>query len=122
MNLKQDFNFDINQVANNMFQAVGKSLAQDIPQSIQFGTDAFAKFITHIEQIQTDAEQGKIPDDVAQDLVDDRKLTLAIAAQTELGLAKITAQNAINAAIDVLNTALQAALGMAFANLKFTLV
>ena len=115
------FNLDISQIVNDMVQASGKSLLQDVGQTIEYGTNEYEQFILHLQNIQDMAEDGSISDDEAQDLVDEDKLSMQAVAETEKGLAKIAAQNAINAAIDVLNNALKAALGTAFKSLKFTL-
>ena len=104
---------NVNQVANDMFKAIGSSLNQDIPNTVQFGTEALKNYITNIAQIQADAATGAISRDEADELMENAAISLQIAAQAELGLAKITAQNAINAAIDVLNGALNAVLGAA---------
>ena len=89
---------DVNQVANDMFKAVGNSLNQDIPDTGQFGTEVIKNYITNIAQIQADATTGAISQDEAHELMVNAGISLQIGAQTELGLAKITAQNAINAA------------------------
>jgi hypothetical protein len=104
---------DINKVANDMLQAVGISLNRDIPDTVQFGTGAVQDYITNIAQIQADAATGAISKEEADELMIDAAINLRMAAQTALGLEKITAQNAINAAIGVLNAAINAAIGAA---------
>jgi hypothetical protein len=104
---------DINQVAKDMFKAVADSLNKDIPDTAQFGTGALQDYIKNIAQIKADLESRAYTNEVADGLMKDASLNLKMAAETEYGLAKITAQNAINAAIDVLNAALKTALNTA---------
>jgi hypothetical protein len=102
---------DVNQVAVNMFKAISNSLNTDITDSVNFGTVAIKNYITNIDQILADATTGAISQEEAHELMENAAISLQIAGETQLGLAKITVQNAINAAIDVLNAAIGAAIG-----------
>ncbi len=66
-------------------------------------------------------EEGKVTDQEAQYLVDQYELSMKSVLLTIEGLGLIATQNAINAAIDVLNSALNTALGAAFKTIKFTI-
>ena len=67
------------------------------------------------------AENGIITDRVAQSLVNQHKLSMQAVLLAIEGLGVIAVQNAINAAMKVLNDALSASLGAACKELKFVL-
>lgn len=113
------FNLDITQVVNNMLQAAIPHLAKGGQQAAEFASHEFQQFIINIEHIQTMAEEGKVSDEEAQFLVEQYKLSIKAVLLTVEGLGMIAAQKAINAALDVLKNALNAALGAAFKSIKF---
>lgn len=115
------FNLDIGKVVGDMVQAASGSLIQGGGQATEYATHEYAQFIIDIEHIQTMVEQGAISDEVAQSLVKQHELSMQAVLLTVEGLGIIAVQNAINAALYVLNKALMAALGTAFGSLKFTL-
>lgn len=116
-----NFNLDISKVVSDMVQASGTSLIKGGQQATEYAMHEYAQFIADIEHIQTMAEQGTISDDVAQSLVKQHELSMQAVLITVEGLGIIAVQNAINAALEVLNKALMTALDTAFASLKFTL-
>ncbi|MGD0233774.1 MAG: hypothetical protein ABSC55_04465 [Syntrophorhabdales bacterium] len=115
------FDLDIDKVVSAMIQASTAALAKGGNQAIQYATHEYAQFILDIEHVQTMAEQGTITAEVAQALVDQHKLSMQAVLLTAEGLGVIAVQNAINAALKVLNGALMTALGAAFKGLKFSL-
>ncbi|HME42376.1 MAG TPA: hypothetical protein VKF36_04755 [Syntrophorhabdales bacterium] len=115
------FNLDVGKVVGDMVQASAGVLAKGGSQATQYASHEYAQFIMDIEQVQTMAEQGTITEEVAQALVNQHKLSMQAVLITVEGLGVIAVQNAINAALNVLNSALTAALGNAFKTLKFAL-
>jgi threonine dehydratase len=115
------FNLDIGKVVSDMVQASANALIKGGRQATEFATHEYAQFIQDIEHIQTMAEQGTITEETAQSLVEQHKLSMQAVLLTIEGLGLIAVQNAINAALKVLNDALAAALGAAFQGLKFAL-
>jgi hypothetical protein len=113
-----ELNLDVGKVVGNMVQASSDSLIKGGRQAVDFATHEYAQFIRDIEYIQTMAEKGTITDEMAQALVEQHKLSMQEVLLTVEGLGLITAQNAINAALQVLNNVLTTSLGAAF---KFAL-
>ena len=115
------FNLDVGKVVNDMLQASAGALVKGGSQATQYASHEYAQFIVDIEHVQTMAEQKTITEEVAQALVNQHKLSMQAVLITVEGLGVIAVQNAINAALNVLNSALMAALGNAFKALKFAL-
>jgi hypothetical protein len=115
------FNLDITKVVNDMLQSALPYLSKGGQQASAFASHEFQQYITNIEHIQTMAEAKKITDQEAQFLVNQYKLNMQAILLTVEGLGVIATQKAINAAIDVLNSALNTALGAAFKTIKFTI-
>ena len=115
------FNLDVGKIVGDMVQASAGALAKGGSQATQYASHEYEQFVLDIEHVQTMAEQKTITDEVAQALVNQHKLSMQAVFLTVEGLGVIAAQNAINAALNVLNNALMAALGNAFKTLKFTL-
>jgi hypothetical protein len=115
------FNLNIGKVVSDMVQASSKNLSGGGNQAQEYAAHEYTQFIEDIEHVQNMAEQGSITDEVAQYLVDQHRLSMQAVLLTIKGLKLIAVQNAVNAALKVLNAALQAALGGAFKTLKFTL-
>jgi predicted ATP-grasp superfamily ATP-dependent carboligase len=115
------FNLDINKVASDMLQASASSLIKGGEQASEYASHEYAQFIEDIEHVQTMAEQGTISAAEAQALVDQHKMSMQAVLLCVEGLGVIAVQNAINAALQVLNTAIAAALGTAVKGLKFHL-
>jgi hypothetical protein len=116
------FNLDVNKAVNDMVQASAGSLLQGGAQATQYASHEYTQFIADIQHVQDMAEQGTITDEVAQALVEQHKLSMQAVLITVEGLGVIAVQNAINAALNVLNSALMTALGNAFKALKFSLL
>jgi hypothetical protein len=112
------FNLDIGKVVSDMLQASANALIKGGRQAAEFATHEYAQFIRDIEHIQTMAEEGTITAETAQALVEQHKFSMQAVLLAVEGLSLIAVQNAINAALKVLNDALTAALGAA---LKFAL-
>jgi hypothetical protein len=115
------FNLDVNKVANDMLQASASSLIKGGTQASEYASHEYAQFIEDIEHVQTMAEEGTITAAEAQALVDQYKLSMQAVLLCIEGLGVIAVQNAINAALQVLNDAIAAALGTAVKGLKFHL-
>jgi hypothetical protein len=115
------FNFDIGNVVSEMVRVSADALIKGGRQATDFATREYSQFIRDIEQIQTQAEKGLITAETAQSLVEQHKLSMQAVFLTVEGLVLIAVQNAMNAALKVLNDALTAALGVAFQGLKFAL-
>ena len=116
-----EFKLDIAQVVNEMLQAALPYLSKGGQQASSYASHEFQQYIVNVEHVQNMAEEGKVTDQEAQYLVDQYKLSMRAVLLAIEGLGVIAAQNAINAAIDVLNSALNAALGAAFKTMKFTI-
>jgi hypothetical protein len=115
------FNLDINKVVSDMLQASSAALIKGGQQASEYASHEYAQFIDDIEHVQTMAEQGTITAAEAQALVDQHKMSMQAVLLCVEGLGVIAVQNAINAALKVLNDAIAAALGAAFNGLKFHL-
>jgi hypothetical protein len=87
----------------------------------EYASHECAQFIEDIEHVQTMAEEGTISAAEAQALVDQHKLSMQAVLLCVEGLGVVAVQNAINAALQVLNAAITAALGAAVKGLKFHL-
>ena len=116
-----NFNLDINKVASDMLQASASALIKGGEQASEYASHEYAQFIEDIEHVQTMAEQGTITAGEAQALVDQHKMSMQAVLLCVEGLGVIAVQNAINAALKVLNDAIAAALGTAVKGLKFRL-
>jgi hypothetical protein len=115
------FNLDINKVVSDMLQASSAALIKGGQQASEYASHEYAQFIDDIEHVQTMAEQGTITAAEAQALVDQHKMSMQAVLLCVEGLGVIAVQNAINAALKVLNDAIAAALGAVFNGLKFHL-
>ena len=115
------FNLDIGKVVSDMVQASANTLIKGGKQATDFATHEYAQFIEDIQHIQTMAEQKTITDQTAQALVEQHKFSMQAVLLAVEGLGLIAVQDAINAALKVLNDALTAALGTAVQGLKFAL-
>jgi hypothetical protein len=116
-----NLNLNITQVVNDMLQAALPYLLKGGVKASTFASHEFQQYILNIEHVQNMAEEGKVTDQEAQFLVDQYKLSMNAILLTIEGLGMIAEQNAINAAIDVLNSALNTALGAAFKTIKFAI-
>jgi len=115
------FNLNINQVVNDMLQAALPHLLKVGQQASTFASHEFQQYITNIEHVQTMVEEKNVTRQEAQFLVDQYKMSMKAVLLTVEGLGVIATQKAINAAIDILNSALNTALGAAFKTIKFTI-
>jgi hypothetical protein len=116
-----EFNLNITQVVNDMLQAALPHLLKGGQQASTFASHEFQQYIINIEHIQTMVEKRNITDQEAQFLVDQYKMGMKAVLLTVEGLGVIATQKAINAAIGILNSALNTALGAAFKAIKFTI-
>ena len=116
-----EFKLDIAQVVNEMLQAALPHLSKGGRQASTFASHEFQQYIRNVEHVQNMAEEGKITNQEAQLLVDQYKASMKAVLLTIEGLSLVATQNAINAAIDVLNGALNTALGAVFKTIKFTI-
>ena len=115
------FNLNMTQVVNDMLQAALPHLAKGGRQASEFASHEFQKYIIDIEHIQSMVEESKVTGEEAQFLVDQYKLSMKAVLLTVEGLGAMTVQKAVNAALDVLNKALSAALGAAFKSIQFAI-
>ncbi len=117
-----NFDIDINKVVNDMLQASAGELLKGGKKASQYATHEYSSFIADIQHVQTMAEQGTITAAEAQALVEQHKLSMQAVLLAVEGLGLIAVQNAINAALGVLNQAIMASLGSACKALKFAIV
>jgi hypothetical protein len=115
------FNLDMNKVVNDMLQASASSLIKGGQQASEYASHEYTQFIEDIEHVQTMADEGTITAAEAQALVDQHKMSMQAVLLCIEGLGVVAVQNAINAALQVLNNAIAAALGTAVKGLKFHL-
>jgi hypothetical protein len=112
------FNFNIGKVVSDMVNASSGALAKGGPQAIEYATHEYESFIADIEHVQTmaTANPPMITEEEAQFLVNQHKISMQSVLLTVEGLGIIAVQNAINAALAVLNAALSTAVqGLKFA-------
>ncbi len=117
-----NFNIDVNKVVNDMLQASAGELLKGGKKATEYASHEYAGFIADIQHVQTMAEQGIITAAEAQALVNQHKLSMQAVLLAVEGLGLIAVQNAINAALKILNQSLMAALGSAAKGLKFAVV
>jgi hypothetical protein len=115
------FRLDVNKVVADMVQASAGALIKGGRQATEYAAHEYSQFIKDIEHVQTMAEKEIVTADEAQALVDQHKLSMQAVLLAVEGLGLVAVQNAVNAALQVLNDALSAALGAAFKRLKFGL-
>ena len=115
------FNLDINKVASDMLQASASALVKGGEQASEYASHEYVQFIEDVEHVQAMADEGTITAAEAQALVDQHKMSMQAVLLCIEGLGVIAVQNAINAALQVLNDAITAALGTAVKGLKFHL-
>jgi hypothetical protein len=116
-----EFKLDIAQVVNDMLQAALPYLSKGGQKASTFASYEFQQYIANVEHVQTMVEEGKVTDQEAQFLVDQYKASVKAVLLTVDGLGAVAAQNAINAAIDSLNNALNTALGAGFKSITFSI-
>lgn len=102
---------DIKQVVSDMLQASAKFLLKGGEKATAYAAHEYSNFILDLEHVQTMAENKEINEEEAKYLVMQHKLSMQAVLLCVEGLGIIAVQNAINAAIEVLNLALKAALG-----------
>ena len=112
------FNFDISKVANDMLQAALPALSKGGQKAASCASHEFQQYIINLQYVQTLSEEGKITPQEAQFLADQYKLSMQAILLTVEGLGIIAVQQALNAAIDVLNKAINASLGAAVKSIK----
>lgn len=107
------FNLDIFKVAEEMLQAALPALAKGGQKASAYALHEFQQHIINLQHVQTLTEEEKITPQEAQFLTDQYKLSMQAILLTVEGLGIISVQQAINAAIDVLNNAIKASIGAA---------
>jgi len=105
-------NFNIGQVVSDMVKASSGALAKGGQQATEYATHEYESFISDVQHAQTMATANPplITVEEAQFLVDQAKISMQNVFLTVEGLGIIAVQDAINAALAVLNTALGTAL------------
>jgi hypothetical protein len=116
-----EFHIDISNVVDQMVQASSIILSPGGRHATAFAAHEYAQFIRDVEHIHTMVEQGTMTVETAQTLVEQHKLSMQAALLTVEGLGVIETQQAINAAVKVLNTVLATVVGTAAQGLKFAL-
>lgn len=112
-------NLNITQVVGDMLQAALPHLSKGKRKASAFASHEFEYYIYHIEHIKSMLDKGQIDEQEAQFLVNQYKMSMQAVLLTIDGLGLIAVQNAINAAVNVLNSAIRTALGTAYDLLKF---
>lgn len=113
------FDFNVSKVVADMLKAALPFLSKGGQKASSYATHEFQQYIINIQHIQELAEDNKITPEEAQFLVDQYKMSMHAVLLTVEGLGVIAVQQAINAAIDVLNKALNTALSGGIKSLKF---
>src|SRR4051812_2846037 len=106
-------NFDINSTLTQMLQAIKDVVKNDWNKISESATDFFEDRKERLHTLATQRLNGEIDDNFLQRRLDDEKDILRAELDAEKILAKAMAQNAANAAIDVLSKAIAAAVHIA---------
>jgi hypothetical protein len=116
-----EFHIDISNVVREMVQASAMGLSTGGQQATAFATHEYAQFIRDVEHIHTMVEQGTMTVETARALIEQHKFAMQATLLTVEGLGVIAVQQAINAAVQVLNASLATVVGTASQGLKFVL-
>jgi hypothetical protein len=103
--------FDIRTVLGDMLSAVRGVVASEFPKVRECVKKALAEEQAFLEELAKARLDGEIDDDILAQQLHDEKATLEASLLVCRVLTKKLAQDAANAAIDVFNGAIQAALG-----------
>lgn len=112
------FDFNPTDVAKAMLQAALPFLQKGGQKASEFASHEFQQYIINLQHVETLAEENKITVDEAQFLADQYKLSMKAVMLTIEGLGVIAIQQAVNAAIDVLNNAINVSVGSALKSIK----
>ena len=115
------FDFNISKVVTDMLQAALPFLSKGGGKASSYATHEFQQYIINLQHIQDLTEEGKITSEEAQFLADQYKMSMQAVLLAIEGLGVIAVQQAINAAIDVLNKALDTAVSGGIKSLKFAI-
>ena len=115
------FDFNISKVVTDMLQAALPFLSKGGQKASSYATHEFQQYIINLQHIQDLTEKGKITSEEAQFLADQYKMSMQAVLLAIEGLGVIAVQQAINAAIDVLNKALDTAVSGGIKSLKFAI-
>ena len=102
--------FDIESTVKSMLVAVKNSAGEDIKQVQETAGQFFEMNKARIGKLVQYRLTGKIDQDDFESRLEDEKKMLEAQFNTITVITKVMAQNAANAAIDVLNSAVKAAL------------
>src|SRR5688572_3857560 len=103
--------FDIKTVLGDMLSAVRGVVASEFPKVRECVKKALAEEQAFLEELAKARLDGEIDDDILAQQLHDEKATLEASLLVCRVLTKKLAQDSANAAIDVFNGAIQAALG-----------
>ncbi len=115
------FDFNISKVVTDMLQAALPFLSKGGQKASLYATHEFQQYIINLQHIQEMTEDNKITPEEAQFLVEQYKLSMKAVLLAVEGLGAVAVQQAINAAIDVLNKALDTAVSGGIKSLKFAI-
>jgi len=115
------FDFNISKVVTDMLEAALPFLSKGGQKASSYATHEFQQYIINLQHIQDLTEEGKITPEEAQFLVGQYKMSMQAVLLAIEGLGVIAVQQAINAAIDVLNKALDTAVSGGIKSLKFAI-
>jgi hypothetical protein len=101
---------DFQNLINAMLGAAAPNLVNGGANATSYATHEFTQFVQDVDNVNKMVAAGDITADDGQFNIDQYKLSMQSVLITVQGLSLIAIQNAINAALNVLNTAIQATL------------
>ena len=105
---------DIAQLAKDMFNAAFPILKADAPDIEHFASGEFQKIAQQIQTIEVSLASEKINVEQARILFDMQRSASRVVLLTDAGLALLTVEKALNAALDAIREAVTTATGVAF--------
>lgn len=105
------FTFDVSTVVSKMLSASSGITGVGDKGAIDMAKQQYESIISDIETLQTKVDNGTMSKADAQEQFDQYKLSMQIALEAIDVLKQVNLQNDINAAIKILNAAIEAALG-----------
>lgn len=105
---------DIGQLAKDMFNAAFPILKADAPEIENFAVGEFQKIAQQLATIELSLAKQEINTEQGQILVEMQKSASRVVLLTAKGLSLLTVEKALNAAIDAVKSAVNAAAGIAF--------
>lgn len=115
------FDLDISKVVNDMLQAALPFLSKGGEKASTFASHEFQDYIINLQHVETLVEDNKLSPEEAQFLADQYMLGMQAVLLTIEGLGVISVQQGVNAAIDVLNNALNASLGATLKSVRISI-